>query len=503
MLEKLKILLLEDEDLDAELIKRTLIKARLNFDLSVVRTKGKFSQALKEYPADIILSDHSLPDFDSQEALEMVKESGLIIPFILITSSMTDEFAVKVMHDGADDYIIKDRLHRLPLAITSLINKYREKKQQREERRQSSRELTDLNHRLLLATRSANIGIWDWDLLNNHLEWDETMYQLYQIQPGEFSSAYESWYHRVHPEDRVSITEAMERAIAGEEKYDTQFRINGADAQVRHLRATGLVEYDVDNKPVRMIGINWDISPRIAANQEREHIIEDMVERNAALEQFTYIISHNLRAPIANIIGATNILSDLDTSHEDREQLTRGINESVVKLDNIVRDLNHILSVKGDVFNNREKVDFADLTKDIMKITTDLVDPQSCVISYDFSAVTGINTIKSYLNSIFYNLISNSIKYRRKDVPSLISIKSQKTGNVLELIFTDNGTGINMEKNGNNIFGLYKRFHQHIAGKGMGLFMVKTQVEKLGGTITVNSIESEKTEFRISFVETN
>lgn len=495
---KLNVLLLEDDDLDAELIKRALKKGNFDFDFLVVGTKAKFKSALIAYPADIILSDHTLPDFDSHEALEMISASGLVVPFILITSTMTDEFAVKVMQAGADDYIIKDRLHRLPSAVTSLVENHRQKKVHSEATFQSGEDLKYLNHRLLLATKSANIGIWDWDLLTDHLQWDDIMYQLYQIQPNEFASAYDSWFNRIVPEDMESVTAAMETAITYKEKYETQFRIKGKDGQPRYLRAAGLVEYDETNKAVRMIGINWDITARISANMERELLIEDLVARNAALEQFTYIISHNLRAPIANIIGATDLLSDEDTSFDDRQQLTKGINDSAVKLDTIVRDLNCILGDKGDILNHYEMVDFATLTDDVRKSTSDTMNTD-VTLTYDFSAVAGFFTLKSYLNSIFWNLISNSIKYRRKDLPCVICIKSAKINNKLELRFTDNGTGINTEKHGDHIFGLYKRFHTDIDGKGMGLFMVKTQVEKLGGKISVYSIEGEKTEFKLTF----
>ena len=499
MINQIKILLLEDQHLDAELIKRELLKGRIDFELLVVGTKIKFKQALAEYPADIILSDHSLPDFDSHEALEMIRDSGLIIPFILITSTMTDEFAVKVMQSGAHDYIIKDRLLRLPSAVTNLIEKFRLRKEQREERYKSGEDMKYLNHRLLLATKSANIGIWDWNLVTGYLEWDDMMYEIYRIKRNQFGSVAESWMQRLHPEDKVAVQEAMNAAVLYNEKYDTQFRIIGDKGEVYCIRASGIVEYDTAGKPVRMIGINWDITPRIAANREREMIIEDMVQRHTALEQFTYIISHNLRAPIANIIGATDLLADVDLSVDDRLVLTKGVNESVVKLDTIVKDLNHILGVKGDVYNHNEEVDFAELVEDIKNSITDKIALHAVIISYDFSAVSGVLTLKPYLYSIFYNLITNSIKYRQKDVPCLICIKSEKVNNKLMLSFSDNGTGINIEKYGEHIFGLYKRFHTDVDGKGMGLFMVKTQVEKLGGKIAVSSIEKEKTEFKITF----
>ena len=105
-------------------------------------------------------------------------------------------------------------------------------------------------------------------------------------------------------------------------------------------------------------------------------------------------------------------------------------------------------------------------------------------------------TLKSYMHSIFYNLISNSLKYRKPDIAPVIEIRSRKLDDRIELYFKDNGIGIDMEKNGDMLFGLYKRFNQHIAeGKGMGLFMVKTQVETIGGKIVGK--ESRKNEVGI------
>ncbi|RYD86759.1 MAG: GGDEF domain-containing response regulator, partial [Sphingobacteriales bacterium] len=201
----IKVLLLEDTPLDAELIERQLVKGGLDFELLVVNSKSKFERALNDFAADIILSDHSLPNFDSHDALEMIRNSGVIVPFILITSTMTDEFAVKVMQEGAHDYIIKDRLLRLPSAVKNLIEKFRLAKEQREERYRSSEDMKYLNHRLLLATKSADIGVWDWNLLTRDLVWDDSMYRMYQIEAGEFPSLYDGWVMRLHPDDRAII----------------------------------------------------------------------------------------------------------------------------------------------------------------------------------------------------------------------------------------------------------------------------------------------------------
>jgi len=121
---KLRILHLEDLFSDAELVNRTLKKAKFDFERLVVDNRENFIKALTEFAPDIILSDHSLPSFNSHEALSIFKTTGLKIPFILITATVSEEFAVDVIKRGADDYILKDRLERLPSALTKALEKF-------------------------------------------------------------------------------------------------------------------------------------------------------------------------------------------------------------------------------------------------------------------------------------------------------------------------------------------------------------------------------------------
>ncbi|MEP7166100.1 MAG: PAS domain S-box protein, partial [Ferruginibacter sp.] len=121
---KIKILQLEDQLCDPELINIALKKSKLDFERLLVDTRDKFIKALKTFSPDIILSDHSLPSINSHEALILLHESGLKIPFILITATLSEEFALDVIKRGADDYILKDRLQRLPISIVKLLEKF-------------------------------------------------------------------------------------------------------------------------------------------------------------------------------------------------------------------------------------------------------------------------------------------------------------------------------------------------------------------------------------------
>ncbi|PQJ10059.1 hypothetical protein CJD36_015280 [Flavipsychrobacter stenotrophus] len=248
-----------------------------------------------------------------------------------------------------------------------------------------------------------------------------------------------------------------------------------------------------------VLGIALDITERKHAEMERTKIIADIVQRNKDLEQFSYIISHNLRAPVANIIGISEILKIEDLPLLENNELMADLSTSIQKLDAVIKDLNYILQVKQEHNESREYVLFNDLLSDIKHSISHIIAGERVNIKGNFEVVEGITTLKSYLYSVFYNLISNSIKCRQPGVAPVIEIRSTKKDKKVVLTFKDNGLGIDLVTKGEQVFGLYKRFHYHTEGKGIGLYMVKTQVETLGGRIRVNSEVNKGTEFTIEF----
>ncbi len=500
-------------------------------------------------------------------------------------------------------------------------------------RKNAEKEMESLANRLQLATKSAKMGIWDWDLETNKLEGDEGMYKLFGIATADFNPVYDGWISRLHNEDSQRIASELQLAITNKKDYNTEFRIVWEDSSIHYIRATGIVERDTRGKAQRMIGANWDvtelkekenelrksevfnrsvvnslsshlsvvndsgqivsineawtnfalqngetsmertgvgsnyfevcekafmdgdeiagqvlhgmknvfnkkiedfyleypchspseerwfglrvakfesdeplillvhtnITERILAELERQKITNDLIHRNQDLEQFTYIVSHNLRAPVANIKGLSDILGDKSLSKDEYRSVMKDLLYSVNKLDTVILDLNYILQLKTGVSEARERVVFAELVNGIEESIHSLVFSENVKIIAQFDEVAEMVTLKSYLYSIFYNLISNSIKYKRRDIRLVIEIKSFRRKNEIELIFKDNGRGIDLKNSGDQVFGLYKRFHPEIEGKGMGLFMVKAQVEALGGKISIESEVNQGTEFKIIF----
>jgi PAS domain S-box-containing protein len=355
--------------------------------------------------------------------------------------------------------------------------------------------------RLKKAEAIAQTGNWEVDLKTGVRVWSDEMYKMFGVVKGEFIPSREMFFAFVHPEDLNEIKEKLQESNENYNNSSFDFRWIRKDGAIRYGYSEWQFEFDQNGEPVRLFGIISDITERKLAYLERTKMINDLMQRNKDLEQFTYIVSHNLRGPVANILGLAEVINDKEITEVEKRILTKGLNESIRGIDNVVRDLNRILQVKYNLSELKEQVSFAKLIEDIKLSIKYLIDGKSIEINYDFSKPDKIFTLKSYIYSIFYNLITNSVKYRRQDIPCIIEIKSSNHDGKIELVFKDNGMGIDLQKRGGEVFGLYKRFHPSIEGKGMGLFMTKTQVETLGGRISIKSTVNEGAEFRIEFDE--
>ncbi|MDB5120680.1 MAG: domain S-box [Sphingobacteriales bacterium] len=242
-----------------------------------------------------------------------------------------------------------------------------------------------------------------------------------------------------------------------------------------------------------------NITERKMLEAEKDQIIAGLKQRNKDLDQFANLISHNLRGPIGNITAAAMIINHRTLTEEKKIDFIKGIERSALKVDEVLKDFHVIMQAKKELESQKETAKFSDILNDVKASLSEQIILAKPVIYADFSEINEFITIKSYLHSVFYNLISNSIKYRRIGIVPCIEIKSRKTDHKIELIFRDNGMGIDLKTHGEKVFGLYKRFHLNVEGKGMGLYMVKTQIESMGGSISIQSEVDKGTRFKIQF----
>jgi len=244
-----------------------------------------------------------------------------------------------------------------------------------------------------------------------------------------------------------------------------------------------------------------DVTEEKRSEEETILLVERLQKMNKELRQFTYIVSHNLRAPIAKIQGLASLFSPDPSENETNQVLMSTLNTEAVNLDNVVRDLNTIISSTEFESAEKQNVFFKNKVALIRQVLSTEIVNSKAEIQMDFEKAEYVKSIKSYIYSIVFNLISNAIKYRSQNRDCIIHLKTEIVNEFVCLSVKDNGIGINMEKNGNKIFSLYRRFHNDSAinGKGMGLYLVKSQAESLGGRVEVESEINKGTTFRVFF----
>jgi signal transduction histidine kinase len=222
----------------------------------------------------------------------------------------------------------------------------------------------------------------------------------------------------------------------------------------------------------------------------------ELIEQNTRLEQFGFIISHNLRAPMARLVGLSAILGFTNDPRETSEIVSLMV-KSTQDLDQVIKDLTLILGIQKMNTKVLSEITLEELLQKVVAVLEpEIIETKARILS-DFTNLNDVTSLPPYMESIFYNLLSNSIKYRHPARTPVIYVRSNAVDGYHLITFEDNGLGIDVEKHKENLFNLYKRFHFHTEGKGMGLYLVKTQLTALGGRIEVNSRVNEGTRFSI------
>jgi signal transduction histidine kinase len=234
-------------------------------------------------------------------------------------------------------------------------------------------------------------------------------------------------------------------------------------------------------------------------NESLQHANDELVRHNNELTQFSYAVSHNLRGPIARLLGLSNILTVEKPLHEleDGTTILKHIQQSARDLDEIIRDLGQIVDIRNNVVQRRESIEWE---VEWRKIRGLLNLPDHFVashISVDFSKCPSVHGVRMMVGSILYNLVSNAIKYQSLDRSLKIVIRTYCLDDHSILEVSDNGLGIDLEQFGADVFKMYKRFHVHKDGKGIGLYLVKTQVDALNGCIEIESKLDQGTVFKV------
>ena len=377
-------------------------------------------------------------------------------------------------------------------------------------------DLTQSVERLALAAKAGGVGIWDYDLVNNSLYWDDQMFRLYGISSQQFSGAYEAWQAGVHPDDRQRGDAEIQAALRGDADFDTEFRVVWPDGTVRSIRALATVQRDSVGQPLHMIGTNWDITASKEAEnklfafaQELEHnsvVLQaariDAVVATTAKSDFLATMSHEIRTPINGVIGMTGLLLDTELNDEQRRyaETVRASGESLLSLINDILDFSKIEAGKLDL----EILDFdlSDLLDDFATALALRAHDKGVelICAADLGVPVFLRGDPGRLRQILNNLAGNSIKFTHSgEVAVRVSLEEESETECL-LLFSvrDTGIGIPADK----IDLLFNKFSQVDAsttrkygGTGLGLAISKQLAELMGGEVGIKSEEGKGSEF--------
>ena len=394
------------------------------------------------------------------------------------------------------------------------------------ERKKAEEHLIKVSQRLLLATSSAELGVWEWNVRENSIDWDGRMFDLYGIKSEESLNTIETWMNGLHPDDKEAAIAECQAALNGEREFDTVFRVRLPDGTVKHIKANGLVIRTADGKAERMIGINADITERKAAEaelaQHREHLEELVASRTADLDTankslrlakemaeaanlaksvFLANMSHEIRTPLNGIVGMTHILRRGKIDPDQAERLN--------KIDTAAA---HLLSTINDILD-LSKIEAGKIVLDDVPVAIDSLLSNVTSIMGARAQAKGLRLrveIDSFLPDLqgdatriqqgLLNYVGNAIKFTETGSVTLrtMALEESKDSALIRFEVQDTGIGIAPEI----VPRLFTAFEQadnsttrKFGGTGLGLAITKKLAELMGGEVGVNSTVGKGSSF--------
>ena len=233
--------------------------------------------------------------------------------------------------------------------------------------------------------------------------------------------------------------------------------------------------------------------------EERNILLAHLTKINKELKHLSYTTSHDLKSPVNNLLSVFELLDVSKVNDEETLEFISILKATTESLRETLKNSVDELIRKDELNASVEELSLNENLNEVLFSINSLIINSKVKISVDFSALASINFNKEYLNSIFLNLITNSIKYSKPNAFPSISITSKKVNGKSQLIYSDNGLGFDMDKVKGKIFGLHQKFHNHIDSNGIGLYLIYNHITNLGGRVEVESKVNEGATFTITF----
>jgi two-component system CheB/CheR fusion protein len=411
-----------------------------------------------------------------------------ILELAKVASSVSQrpDYSVRAIRHGADE------IGQLTDAFNHMLVRIGE----------SNAALAAGEERLRLALEGSRTGTWDWNFSTGRIRWDDYMYRLYGRTEKDFDGTIESFLQIIHPDDRAPLDRAMRKAIKRKVPIDLDFRILDLDGSIRYMASRGRVLYDEKGDPVRMSGVNIDITSSKQNEEELSRAKEDAEAANQAKDNFLAILSHELRTPLTPVLAAVVLLEDDRTVpphiRREIEMIRRNIEVEARLIDDLL-DVTGIIHGKLEL--NRQPADVRALLEHTMQNYCAAAAARKDIhVSIEVTArETHILADSARITQVFWNLLQNACKFtpakgridvRAYNQPSVSGNGTDSSGTDLVVEICDSGIGISPESMARifNAFEQGERSRTRVfGGLGLGLAISRAIVELHEGEITALS----------------
>src|SRR5882672_8884611 len=254
----LRVLHLEDDARDTELVQATLEGEGIQSELTRVETEPQFVAALKQRDFHLILADYTLPSFDGLSALKIAQQHAPDVPFLFVSGTLGEDVAIEALKTGATDYVLKTRLARLGPAVSRALREAREKA----DRARAETALRRSEAFLAEGQRISHTGSWSWNVSSAEVSWSEEHFRIFGFDPEKTEPSFQLFMETVHPEDRSFIERSLDEAIKEKRGFDLEFRIALADGSVKHVQGVGRPVVEESGEVHNYTGTTVDITER-------------------------------------------------------------------------------------------------------------------------------------------------------------------------------------------------------------------------------------------------
>jgi PAS domain S-box-containing protein len=482
-----KVLIVEDRPEDTELMVRELRQASLPLHWRAVVSEREYRQSL-DWTPDVILSDFNLPQFNAFDALRILGEQQLDIPLIIVTGSISEEVAVDCIKQGAVDYLLKDRMARLPAAVTSALDE----KRLRDENRRTEEQLKDREERLRLALESARMATWDWNLTSDDVYFSDEAGPLFGHAAGPSFASLDEFLEVVYSDDRAAVKSAMTSAAGAAADYNFDFRVQWPDASLHWIAARGRVLRPDGLRQPRMVGVVMDTTQRVRMEQEANQRLAELahVARLTTMGELVSELAHELNQPlyaIANFSEACLNLANNSASAQPPELIAwlEQIAEQSHRAGEIIR------RVYGFVRKTPAQVRATDinaLVHDCVRLLQVNVRHQDVALRVELDEhLPPVFVDAVQIQQVLVNLITNAIEsMAHLPLPERrIVIRSHlNAARDVEVSVCDRGLGAAHESTEENLERMFEPFFTTKSeGMGMGLSISRSIIEAHGGRL--------------------